>query len=106
VMASLARVVCNRQGAVDPHNNHRENNQQRDLHGDLATAGPPNLPRRSNYRGSNEPTVNAPSPEGVKIGRRSGVKFEHDDVIAVGFATRECSITSSPHAIELMGGLP
>jgi hypothetical protein len=25
----------------------------------LATAGPPNLPRRPNYRGSNEPTVNA-----------------------------------------------
>ena len=61
VMAALARVVHNRQGAADPEHNRRENNQQGGLHGDLATAGPPNLPRRSNYRGSNEPTVNAPT---------------------------------------------
>ena len=59
MMAALARVVHNRQGAADPEHNRRENNQQGGLHGDLATAGPPNLPRRRNYRGSNEPTVNA-----------------------------------------------
>ncbi len=59
VMAALARVVHNRQGAADPEHNRRESNQQGGLHGDLATAGPPNLPRRQNYRGSNEPTVNA-----------------------------------------------
>jgi len=58
VTAALARVVHNRQGAADPERNRRENNQQGDLHGDLATAGPPNLPRQANYRGSNEPTVN------------------------------------------------
>jgi hypothetical protein len=59
VMAALARVVHNREGAADPEHNRRENNQQGGLHGDLATAGPPNLPRRPNYRGSNEPTVSA-----------------------------------------------
>ena len=60
MMAALARVVHNRQGAADPERNRRENNQQGALHGDLATAGPPNLlPHRPNYRGSNEPTVNA-----------------------------------------------
>ncbi len=59
MMAALARVVHNRQGAADPEHNRRENNQQGGLHGDLATAGPPNLPHRPNYRGSNEPTVNA-----------------------------------------------
>ncbi len=58
-MAALARVVHNRQGAADPEHNRRENNQQGGLHSDLATAGPPNLPSRPNYRSSNEPTVNA-----------------------------------------------
>jgi hypothetical protein len=40
VMAALARVVHNREGAADPEHNRRENNQQGGLHGDLATAGP------------------------------------------------------------------
>jgi len=65
-MAALARVVHNRQGAADPERNRRENNQQGGLHGDLAAAGPPNLPRRPNYRGSNEPTVNARAPSGQR----------------------------------------
>ncbi len=59
MMAALARVVHNRQGAADSDDNRRENNQQGGLHGDLATAGPPNLPSRPIYRSSNEPTVNA-----------------------------------------------
>ena len=66
MMAALARVVHNRQGAADPEYNRREHNQQRGLHGDLATAGPPNLPRRPNYRGSNEPTVNVQAPSGQR----------------------------------------
>lgn len=43
MMAALARVVHNRQGAAEPEHNRRENNRQGDLHGDLATTGPPNL---------------------------------------------------------------
>ena len=38
VMAALARVVHNRQGAADPEHNRRENNQQGGLHCDIATA--------------------------------------------------------------------
>jgi len=45
VMAALARVVHNRQGAADPEHNGHENNQQGGLHGDLANAAPPDLPR-------------------------------------------------------------
>ena len=56
-MAALARVVHNRQGAADPERNRRENNQQGGLHGDLANAVP-RLTPSSNYRGSNERTVN------------------------------------------------
>ncbi len=44
MMAALARVVHNRQGAADPEHNRRENNQQGGLHGDLATAGPRTYP--------------------------------------------------------------
>jgi hypothetical protein len=45
VMAALAGVVHNRQGAANPKHDRRENNQQRGFHRDLATAGPPNLPQ-------------------------------------------------------------
>jgi len=44
VMAALARVVHNRQGAADPEHNGHENNQQGGLHGDLANAAPPTYP--------------------------------------------------------------
>jgi hypothetical protein len=83
-MAALARVVHNRQGAADPEHNRRENNQQGGLHGDLATAGPPNLPRRQNYRGSNEPTVNARGTVTRHPGpTRSQQQFAHNHYIQV-----------------------
>ena len=44
MMAALARVVHNRQGAADPEHNGHENNQQGGLHGDLANAAPPTYP--------------------------------------------------------------
>ena len=56
VMAALARVVHDRQGAACAEHDHREDNQQGGLHGDLANAGP----QQSKFnRGSNEPSVNA-----------------------------------------------
>jgi hypothetical protein len=58
VMAALAGVVHNREGASGPEHNYGQDNQQWVLHGDLASAGP-RLPS-PNYRGSNEPNVNAP----------------------------------------------
>jgi hypothetical protein len=41
VMAALAGAVHDRQGAACTEHNHREDDQQGGLHGDLATAGPP-----------------------------------------------------------------
>ena len=41
MMAALAGVVHDRQGAAGAEHDHREDNQQGGLHGDLANAGPP-----------------------------------------------------------------
>lgn len=56
MMAALAGVVHNREGASGPEHNYGQDNQQWVLHGDLAKV--PDY-RPPNYRGSNEPNVNA-----------------------------------------------
>ena len=46
-MVALASVVHDRQGTAGPEHNHGQDNQQGGLHGDLANADPPDLPRSS-----------------------------------------------------------
>ena len=69
VMAHFTGVIHDRQRAADPEHNHGQDDQQGDLHGDLANAGPPTYPGPPNYRGSNEPNVNAPAPALPPAGR-------------------------------------
>ena len=57
MMAALASVVQDRQGASGHQDNGGDDNQQGGFHRDLATAGPPN-PQQPNYRASNERAVN------------------------------------------------
>ena len=67
MMAALAGVVHDRQGAAGHKHNGGDDNQQRGFHCDLATAGPPNPFNGQFNVAQNERAVNARHYEVVPV---------------------------------------